>query len=299
MTYEGEEVVGDWGQAGPATSVVEIWHAPGGVTLAQAVPAAPDWSGEAPHIVAPASSLGGQAMVGTVMLGMSQRLVSLLGANYQVMAVGRGQVAGAQGADRHGAPRRRAGRAVLAGPGHHAAAAPGDLRRGGPHRQHCQLHGADRGRRRGRDASGRGPPAVGHRPAGPVARRGLAAARAAARRPGFARRAAGHHRHRPVVDLDYSDGLCLVSVFLERGHLPVEDDRLVGGSSLRGRQVYADDSAGQGIVWSARGFVYTLVAAAPAQTVEQVVAALPHDSSPGLLGRLGPGLHRLLSWLSP
>ena len=94
MTYQGEEVLGDWGQAGPATSVVEIWHAPGGVTLAHAIPAAPHWSGEAPHIVAPASYLGGQALVGSVMLGMSPRLVALLSANYQVAAVGWGQVAG-------------------------------------------------------------------------------------------------------------------------------------------------------------------------------------------------------------
>jgi hypothetical protein len=45
--------------------------------------------------------------------------------------------------------------------------------------------------------------------------------------------------------------------------------------------------------------VYTLGAAAPPQTVAQVVAALPHDGSPGPLTRLGHGLHRLLSWLIP
>jgi sigma-E factor negative regulatory protein RseB len=101
-----------------------------------------------------------------------------------------------------------------------------------------------------------------------------------------------------VVDLDYSDGLSLVSVFLERGHLP---SRLSGWSvvAVRGRRVYADQSSGQGIAWSARGFVYTVVAAAPQQTVGQVVAALPYDNSPGLLNRVGRGLHRLLSWLSP
>jgi hypothetical protein len=45
--------------------------------------------------------------------------------------------------------------------------------------------------------------------------------------------------------------------------------------------------------------VYTLIAAAPRDTVGQVVAALPHDGDPGLLGRLARGLHRLLSWLTP
>jgi sigma-E factor negative regulatory protein RseB len=53
------------------------------------------------------------------------------------------------------------------------------------------------------------------------------------------------------------------------------------------------------LVWPAQGFVYTLVAAAPPQTVAQVVAALPHNGRPGLLARLGQGLHRLLSWLIP
>ena len=67
MTYQGVEVLG----AGPDTSVVDVWHSPGGVTLAQAAPAAPHWSGEAPHIVLPASYLGGQALMGSVMLGMN------------------------------------------------------------------------------------------------------------------------------------------------------------------------------------------------------------------------------------
>ena len=101
-----------------------------------------------------------------------------------------------------------------------------------------------------------------------------------------------------IIDLDYSDGLCLVSVFLERGHLPA---RMTGWSEvvLRGRHVYADRSPGQGISWSARGFIYTVVAAAPAQTVERVVAALPYGGSPGFFGRLSRGLHKLWSWLTP
>jgi len=59
-----------------------------------------------------------------------------------------------------------------------------------------------------------------------------------------------------------------------------------------------DASHGQAFVWSAQGFVYTVVAAAPPQTVMQVVAALPHGS-PGLLARMRQGLRRLLSWLTP
>src|SRR5207248_2109745 len=74
--------------------VVEVWHASGGVAMAQPVEPAPGWSGEVPHIVTPASYLDDQALVGSVMLGMSPRLVALLSANYQVAAAGWGQVAG-------------------------------------------------------------------------------------------------------------------------------------------------------------------------------------------------------------
>jgi sigma-E factor negative regulatory protein RseB len=102
----------------------------------------------------------------------------------------------------------------------------------------------------------------------------------------------------PVVDLDYSDGLSLVSVFLQRGHLP---PRPAGWArvALGGHAVYADYADGQSLIWSAGGFVYTVVAAAPEPTEARVVAALPHGGSPGLLARMAHGLHRLLSWLSP
>jgi len=87
-------------------------------------------------------------------------------------------------------------------------------------------------------------------------------------------------------------------VLLQRGHLR---PGLAGWSrvAVGGSPVYADHSDGQTFAWSADGFVYTLVAAAPPRTVAQVVAALPHDGGPGLLARLWQGAHRLLSWLSP
>src|SRR5436189_105568 len=44
----------------------------------------------------------------------------------------------------------------------------------------------------------------------------------------------------PVVDLDYSDGLSVVSIFVQRGYLP---DSLDGWSqvALEGHKVYASD----------------------------------------------------------
>jgi sigma-E factor negative regulatory protein RseB len=103
-------------------------------------------------------------------------------------------------------------------------------------------------------------------------------------------------REGPVIDLDYSDGLSLVSVFLQRGHL--QPQTIWSRTDMRGSPVYVDNSDSQTFVWAAQGFVYTVVAAAPPQTVRQVLAALPHGS-PGLLARMRQGLHRLLSWLTP
>jgi len=298
MSYQGEEMLGDWGRAGPATSVVQVWHASGGVTKAQPVEAAPGWSGEVPHIVAPASYLGGQALVGSVMLGMSPRLVALLSANYQVTAAGWGQVAG------------RMARVITA-------------RRDGRLAARIWLDKATTLplRRETFDGHGHlvsvasfmaltvGAGAAGA-PAGTVPRQWVAARPARLRAEGWplpgplpgdlallsARE--GNTATGPVVDLDYSDGLSLVSVFLQRGHLK---SRAAGWWRVRlgGSPVYADDSDGQTFVWPGQGFVYTLVAAAPPQTVAQVVAALPHNGSPGLLSRVGHGMRRLVSWLIP
>ena len=297
MTYQGEEMLGDWGAAGPVTSVVDVWHAPGGITLAQAPAAAPQWPGEAPHIVAPVSYLGARALVGTVMLGMSPRLVALLSANYQVVTVGWGQVAGRMArvltARRGGrlaarfwldkATRLPLRREVFDGQGHMVSDA----------RFMALTVGSDAGTfggtapRQWVTAKPAGLRAAGWPLPGPLpGDLALLGAREGSTTTG------------QVVDLDYSDGLSLVSVFLQRGHLrsrPADWSRV----TLGGSPVYADDSNGQTFVWSARGFVYTLVAAAPPQTVAQVVTALPHDASPGLLARLGHGLHRLLSWLIP
>src|SRR5262249_10972476 len=94
MTYAGMEVLGARSEPGPATSVVTVWHTPDAVTLAETLGAGPRAYAEAPRIVLPASSLRGQALVASVMLGMSPRLAALLSANYRVAAAGWRQVAG-------------------------------------------------------------------------------------------------------------------------------------------------------------------------------------------------------------
>jgi sigma-E factor negative regulatory protein RseB len=298
ISYQGEEMLSNWGQAGPATSVMEVWHASGGVTMARPVQAAPGWSGEVPHIVAPASYLGGQVLIGSVMLGMSQRLAALLSANYQVAAVGWGQVAG-----------RRARVITARRDGRLAARIWLDKATTLPLRRDTfDGHGHVVSRASFMALTlGAG---VAGALAGTMPRQWVTARPARLRAEGWplpgplpddlvllsARE--GNTATGPAVDLDYSDGLSLVSVFLQRGHLKYRPSGW-WRMTLGGSPVYADDPDGQTFVWPAQGFVYTLVGAAPPQTVAQVVAALPHDGNPGLLTRLGHGLHRLLSWLIP
>jgi sigma-E factor negative regulatory protein RseB len=102
----------------------------------------------------------------------------------------------------------------------------------------------------------------------------------------------------PVVDLAYSDGLSVISLFLQRGHLPAE---LSGWYqvALRGQQVYAAGPGERSVAWSAHGFVYTLIADAPGQTVQDVVSALSHNARLGFFDRLGRGLGRLAALLNP
>lgn len=99
----------------------------------------------------------------------------------------------------------------------------------------------------------------------------------------------------PVTDLGFSDGLSIVSLFVERGTLPAT---LAGWQreQISGRTVYV---AQHEVTMSNRGFVYTLVTDAPPQTVDAVVGALPANEAPGILGRLGRGLSRLGSDLDP
>ena len=101
-----------------------------------------------------------------------------------------------------------------------------------------------------------------------------------------------------MVDLAYSDGLSAVSVFVQRGWLPAS---LHGWhqTDLGGNRLYVTNQGEPDLTWSAGGFVYTVVAGAPAPTVAAVVNALPHQAEPGFWERIERGLRRLLSWINP
>ncbi|HEX8006537.1 MAG TPA: MucB/RseB C-terminal domain-containing protein, partial [Trebonia sp.] len=99
----------------------------------------------------------------------------------------------------------------------------------------------------------------------------------------------------PVFHLGYSDGLFVVSVFVQRGTLAA---KMAGWQPARlaGRLVYVGQHS---ITWAGRGFVYTVLADAPPQTVNTVVRALPRDTAPSFLTRMGRGLARLAALVDP
>ena len=98
-----------------------------------------------------------------------------------------------------------------------------------------------------------------------------------------------------VADLGYSDGLSVVSLFVQRGTLV---PKMSGwqAANVSGHLVYV---AGDSITWAGRGLVYTMIADAPPQVVQAVVAALPGNAAPGFLVRIGRGLDRLATLVNP
>jgi sigma-E factor negative regulatory protein RseB len=101
-----------------------------------------------------------------------------------------------------------------------------------------------------------------------------------------------------VLDLGYSDGLSVVSVFEQRGNLAA---RLAGWekTTVAGHVVYAAEPDQRSLTWSSRGMVYTVMADAPPQTVDAVVGALPHDAPPGFWKRMSRGFARLAHMVNP
>jgi sigma-E factor negative regulatory protein RseB len=102
----------------------------------------------------------------------------------------------------------------------------------------------------------------------------------------------------PVLDLAYSDGLYVVSLFEQRGKLAA---KLTGWqkATVGGRVVYATVPAQRSLTWSGRGMVYTVIADAPTQTVSAVVGTLPYDKPPGFWKRISRGLSRFASFMNP
>jgi hypothetical protein len=102
----------------------------------------------------------------------------------------------------------------------------------------------------------------------------------------------------PIVHLSYSDGLSVVSVFMQRGDLDPSSVAHWRKASRGGRTVYLRDTVQQRAVWASHGYVYTVMADAPPPVVDEAVAALPHGGT-SFWGRLGRGLDRMMAWANP
>ncbi|HUD36524.1 MAG TPA: sigma-E factor regulatory protein RseB domain-containing protein [Streptosporangiaceae bacterium] len=101
-----------------------------------------------------------------------------------------------------------------------------------------------------------------------------------------------------VLDASYSDGLSVVSVFMQHGQLPKS---LPGWTrtEVHGLAVYSSEPDVRSLTWSADGVVYTVISDAPQDTVDRVVTQLPHSHVGGLWQRVGRGLKRMGSWFDP
>jgi sigma-E factor negative regulatory protein RseB len=82
------------------------------------------------------------------------------------------------------------------------------------------------------------------------------------------------------------------------------DETAMDGYTLHEDQdgvYFVRDGVPRQVVWSADGIVYAVVADAPDQLVDGVLAGLPHDqpAPDDLPSRIGRGLARVGSWVNP
>ncbi len=296
-SYQGVELVSAWGVDGDTTMIADVWHRSGGSTLVRAAAAGTASAGQ-PSVSADTDSRAPEGV-----LGITGKLVVLLGANYDV------GVAGAGSADSRPAEvveaRREDGRVAALFWLDKATKLP--LRRevfdSGAH-----LIGEDVfiDLKIGTSAAAAAPAVY----AAPGTQRLSAAELAKMRAGGWpvpgtlpdglalfeaGEAASGSGR---ILDLGYSDGLFVVSVFVQRGDLA---PKLAGWDkiTLDGRELYAGQPDRRSLTWASRGFVFTVMADAPPATLDRAVDTLPYSSQPGFWGRLSRGFARLASWANP
>jgi sigma-E factor negative regulatory protein RseB len=107
-------------------------------------------------------------------------------------------------------------------------------------------------------------------------------------------------RSAPVMHLSYSDGLSTMSVFVERGRLDTGRLSSWHRGTMSGPVYLRADGLAERLVWDGDGSVYTVVADAPSDVVEDAVTGLPHGTvHRGVVSRVRHGLSRLGRWLDP
>ncbi|MFJ2028943.1 sigma-E factor regulatory protein RseB domain-containing protein [Streptosporangium sp. NPDC087985] len=279
--YSGTQYVTAWGRSGSVSSVLEVRNVPGEGLTVRAQP-----SGQV-QLVDPGSPAGG-------MSAPSEMMLTVLARNYRVVAAGEGSACGRPARlvdvvrpdgtvaarywlDEAGGPVLR--REILDGQGKvvHAGAfvdlALDPAREASAHVP--DPGGSDLGEMPGLRALGwRFPETL----------------------PGRLELFAVHATSPGYLYLGYSDGLSVVSLFIQSGVL--DEERLRGWHArrLNGHTIWIRDSAEQETIWASGGHVYTVFADAPADMVDAAVAVLPHEPAPNLWTRLGRGASRLLAW---
>lgn len=293
VAYHGVQVAVWWGRSGASSSVIQIWHQPGSAALAQPAATAVGLPADGPAAAPDPAGI----------VGLSPQLLALMRANYLITYSGTGS------AD------SRPAQVVAVWRGDGSLAARFWLDTGTKLPLRRELFDS-RARMISEDSfislrvGGQqlaGLPAASEQGwAGQLDAGSLAALRSAgwplprALAGGLSLFAASQAvtRSGQVIDLSYSDGLSVVSLFLQRGELP---GSLPGWRLTRisDRAVYASQGSDQSISWSAGGFVYTIIADAPAATVDAVVDQLPRDTGTDFWERMNRGFRRLASWANP
>jgi sigma-E factor negative regulatory protein RseB len=297
VSYQGVQMVAWWGSDGSSAYLLQVWHRSGGPELAKETD---DSDGPSQAAQQPPAS---GSYVAQGVLSVSAWMLGLIRANYQIAYVGTGSAS-----DRRAeivAVRRNDGtlaaqfwldaatrlplrREIFDSGGHLVnEGAFIDLQIGGRDLNVVPAAGAQPWSSQGPALGLPGLRAQGWTLPGTLA--GNMALVAVTRTRG---------RSGAVIDGSYSDGLSVVSIFIQRGELP---GPLPGWhvAAVRGQVVYSGEPDERSIAWSAYGYVYTVLADAPPQTVQRVVAELPHDRRVGFWQRVGRGLKRMVSWFDP
>jgi sigma-E factor negative regulatory protein RseB len=303
-SYQGEEIVERWGTTGGTQVMSDIWHVSGGQTVTRTLAEGTQVSSE-PYL---SSDTDGQWPEGV--LGVTTQLVSLLESHYVVVYAGTGPVG------------NRPAQIVEAWRDDGSLAATFWLdnttklpleREVFDSQEHVISQDlfvnvqVENPAPLPATAGGQGVPAVPQGPwNAPLPARQLLALRARGwlvppGLPGGLSLFTGAQTQTStgtVLDLGYSDGLSVVSLFEQRGNLAA---KLAGWQKITvaGHEVYVAQPDQRSLTWSSRGMVYTVLADAPAQTVDNVIGALPHDKPPGFWKRMSRGFARLASWVNP
>jgi sigma-E factor negative regulatory protein RseB len=298
LAFRGEQITAWWGPSDESVADIQVWHRPGGAVVAQSDLTEGNEAGERQ----PGQDTSPDA---DDVMTVTPTLLRLMQANYVISYGGRTSVDGRPA--QLVLVRRRPG-GQLAARFWLDAATSLPLRR--------ELY----------DASGvmfsedvfvtfrtgasqlRGMPAVA---AQPWADRLPAAGRAALRARGWPlpgaevnglrlfKSAQTGTRADKIVELSYSDGLSVISVFVQRGELPRSMPGWRRVSAHGASPVYAIDPDDRSLTWSASGYVYTMISDAASGTVARTVMRLPHYSAPGFWERIGRGFRRMASWANP